>query len=88
MGLYVNSTYLGDMPDPFDGKCEALLQAGAEEVEMPKSWIPNLVCVVDNRVFGAAAYLYSPSELKDFSDPKDARPKRWFVWNQVGTYAM
>ena len=37
------------------------------------------VCLVDNGAFTAAAITFSPDELKEFTNPKDYRPKRWYM---------
>lgn len=39
----------------------------------------GLICVVDNYIFEAAAYCFSESELRDFSDWTDHRPKKWLL---------
>ena len=39
----------------------------------------GLICVVDNYIFEAAAYCFSESELKAFSDLSDHRPKKWLL---------
>jgi hypothetical protein len=90
MGVYVNMTQNGPLGASFREKCDGLLAAGAKEVERPdpKGWVPDLVCVVDNIFFGAAAHLYSPVEMMVFMiDRADSRPKRWFVWSGVEEYA-
>lgn len=38
---------------------------------------PDLVCVVDNGFFAAAAYCYSQGEFEEFS--KTTRPKKWLI---------
>lgn len=88
MGRYVNETQNGEMPTSFEGKCEALLAAGAVEVSRPDKFVENLVCVVDNTFFGAAAHLYNDDERKDFLAPYDERRKRYFTWDLVKKYAQ
>lgn len=87
MGMYVNKTPNGFLGASFKDKCEGLLKAGAVWVEQPTEWIPNLICVVDNRYFGAAAHLYKPSELDAFTDPSDDRKKAFFTWDLAEQYA-
>jgi len=43
---------------------------------------PNLVCVVDNGHFAAAAYAYSKAERDDFAR-EDGRPKTWLIVPEV-----
>jgi hypothetical protein len=49
--------------------------------------VPNLVCVLDNVLFGAAAFIYNEDEFNDFLDPSDDRPKRYFIWDRVEEFA-
>lgn len=77
MGYYIN-----EMPDgkrlPNIGKADKLLTIdGAKELpSTPKEWDDTLVCVVNNGLFEAAGYAFSPDELAVFAHP-DGRPKRW-----------
>jgi hypothetical protein len=87
MGYYINQTQNGSIGTSFTEKCEALLNAGAVEIEKPKEFIANLVCVVDNVFFGAAAHIYNQDELRDFTMPDDKRLKRFFVWDNVEEFA-
>jgi hypothetical protein len=87
MGQYVNETQNGRLGSNFTQKCEGLLEAGAVEIAKPKEVKENLICVVDNGIFGAAAYIYNQNELDAFSDPQDKRFKRFFVWDKVSEYA-
>jgi hypothetical protein len=88
MGKYVNETSKGGVGSSADSKCQAILNDGGVEIPEPKEFVPNLVCVVNNGMFGAAAYAYSERELKDFTMPGDYRPKRWFIWEKVEQYAQ
>jgi len=88
MGVYVNQTQNGALGSSFSQKCEGLLKAGALEVEIPKKYAPNLICVVDNVFFAAAAYLYNENELREFSSSSDKRTKRYFVWDRVEEFAQ
>ena len=38
-----------------------------------------LICVVDNRIFEAAAFCYNEAEFKVFSDPNDVRGRKWVI---------
>jgi hypothetical protein len=55
----------------------------AKEIPEPDSFdsVPAdqaIVCVVSNPRFDAAAYCYSPEELREFKK-EDGRPKRWLT---------
>ena len=88
MGKYVNHTSLGSVGSSADSKCHAILADGAIEISKPIEFVPNLVCVVNNGLFGAAAYAYDEREFKNFNVPGDNRPKRWFIWDEVENFAM
>ncbi len=85
MGLYVNELVDGT-PLPNKGKAQILLQEGATPHKIDK-FVPNLVCVVDNGFFEAAAYCYDINEYLEFSDKRDHRPKTWLVWEPVAEVA-
>ena len=38
-----------------------------------------LICLVGNDTFTAAGIIHKPSELDDWADPKDYRPKKWYI---------
>lgn len=76
MGYYINQDSKGK-PLPSIGKAEALLNDGGTKTD--NSFKENLICVVNNGFFEAAAYCYSEQEYKEFSDPADRRPKVWLV---------
>lgn len=86
MGRYVNSTSFGNLGSSADSKCHGILADGAKEISSPTEFQPNLVCVVDNGMFAAAAYAYCESEMNTFLRP-DGRPKRWFIWDKVEEFA-
>jgi hypothetical protein len=75
MGKYIN-----DLPDGtslgVNTKLDRLLDYGAEIIDTPTSFQPDIVCVVQNAEFQAAAYMYSPAELKS-SLQDDGREKTW-----------
>lgn len=76
MGRYINVDSKGNML-PTQRKAAALMQDGA--IQIPSDNVefqPNLVCVVENSYFDAAAYAYSESEMNEFKRP-DGRHKTW-----------
>lgn len=73
MGYYIN---------PQEGTKEAWLKSNAREVEEGELKITPEelpVVLVDNRAFTAAGICYDSQELKEFTNPRDQRPKRWFM---------
>lgn len=83
MGLYVNQDFEGKfIGDSAEQKFQALIKAGGKEISQPQSvaeFSPDLVCVIDNLIWGAAAYIKSPTELSYFIGSQDPRPKRWLL---------
>lgn len=78
MGFYIQRTARGEALGAND-KARLLLQdEGARKVE-GEEWEPNLICVVDNGGFQAAAFCYNRREFQDFRIPQDLRPKYWIV---------
>lgn len=76
MGYYINELPNGQKL-PSKGKVNKLLTIeGAELIDEPEEWEEDIVCVVDNGPFEAAAYAYNENELRVFSYP-DGRPKKW-----------
>lgn len=80
MGYYINEDSKGNIL-PNLGKAEALLNDGATPAEKVE-YQPNLVCVVNNGMFEAAAYAYSPEEFNEFNR-FDGRPKKWLIHPQA-----
>lgn len=82
MGYYINILSNGQ-PLPYKGKVKALIENEQAKVvdgflDMAKYFGPgkmaDLVAVVDNGPFEAAAYLFSLVERQAFGRPDDARP--------------
>lgn len=81
MGKYINKTTTGTVLSAV-GKADQLIADGAKEIPEPSSWEPNLVCVVENNIFDAAAWAYDEREMNVFKRP-DGRDKRWLIHPQV-----
>ena len=81
MGKYINATHTG-ITLPNKGKAIELVKAGAEMlIEPPKQWEDNIVCVVSNGFFDAAAYAYDQKEMDHFNDTsQDTRPRVWLKY--------
>ena len=77
MGYYING--IGDKDAPTVGKAEFLVENGnARKIARPATIVSDLVCVVENGMFDAAAYIFSPEELIKFSR-NDGRLKTWLI---------
>jgi hypothetical protein len=76
MGYYIN-TINGTLLEP-KNKVDQLIKGGAVVIETPTEFKENLVCVVDNVFFDAAAFAYNEEEMKVFLSP-DPRPKTWLI---------
>jgi hypothetical protein len=80
MGWYINQNSKGDTLAN-TGKAAQLIADGAELLFQPPSqWEPDLVCVVHNGIFDAAAFVKDARVFTDFQDPHDARPKVWLKY--------
>jgi hypothetical protein len=64
MGYYLNQDINGN-PLPALGKVESLIASGAKK-NNGEAFVDDMVCVVNNGFFEAAAYLYSEEEYKYF----------------------
>lgn len=77
MGYYVNvDSKKNNLP--VKGKVVALINDGAKIVE-PEPFVENLICVVDNNIFEAAAYCYSINERDAFLYDGTNRQKIWLT---------
>ena len=87
MGKYINETSNGAVGASFRNKCDALVEDGATAINPPTEFQENLVCVVNNGLFAAAAYAYSESEMIEFKR-NDGRTKQWFIYDKVKQFAQ
>lgn len=81
MGLYINETPRGRLPAQQKAKYLPQFVPGTVQILPPKSeadFQENMVCVVENGMFDAAAYAFSPSEMMQFAGP-DSRRRTWFI---------
>ena len=76
MGYYINQ--INGKILPAKRKVEFLLENGAVRVINP-TFQENLVCVVENIMFDAAAYAYSEDEMKYFNESDGLRTKTWLI---------
>ena len=88
MGKYVNSTSKENLGSSASEKINGIIADGGEVIPEPAEFMDNLVCVVDNGFFGAAAYADTEHEMKVFKTPSDTRPKVWLRWDKVAQFAM
>jgi hypothetical protein len=77
MGQYINAIEGLAMGPDFESKCLVIKMHGGVETDA-NSFQENLVCVINNGPFAAAAYAYNASEWAEFKKP-DGRPRKWFV---------
>ena len=77
MGIYINPPDQGKEPWLHANGFEASDVLIAKNTADFKTHFP--VCLVDNGHFTAAAVADTEQELERFNDPRDSRPKRWFV---------
>lgn len=77
MGYYINHINGKELP-AFD-KVSKLVSEGATRIGIPSEFQENLVCVVENGFFDAAAYAYDEKEMSKFNNPNDYRSKTWLI---------
>lgn len=79
MGKYINRNSKEESA-PALGKVEFLKADGAEVISKPDSSGEDIVLVVSNGLFEAAAYIYNQREYDHFTDPSDDRKKTWLKY--------
>jgi len=83
MGKYINITSKGE-PLSTHNKASELIADGAVLLgNKPTNWVPNMICVVDNGLFEAAAYVPDEAEMIRFRDDGSSRPKVWMTHPQA-----
>lgn len=78
MGRYINE--IGGNPLPRTGKATAILSVNPEarRIPEPTEWSDDLVCVIENGIFDAAGYAFSPEQMQAFKEPCGRR-KTWLL---------
>lgn len=82
MGYYINQDSKGNALKPY-GKTAALIADGAKSVSSSEGFQPNLVCIVLNGPFDAAAYVFDEKEFEHFNMAGDKRTKQWVVYEHA-----
>lgn len=75
MGYHLNQD-LNGKPLQARNKAKDLIASGA--IPTDSTFKPDLVCVVENGYFDAAAWCYNLEERNAFHNP-DGRPKTWLI---------
>jgi hypothetical protein len=84
MGYYINHNSKGDfIGTTFEEKINSLIEDGATKIPTPTKFTDNLVCVVDNGMFAAAAYAYSEQEMKVFLEGMNGRRFQWLSFDKA-----
>lgn len=78
MGYYINT--VNGQPLPAKFKSDSILEkvTGSRIISPPQQFQEDLVCVVNNGPFEAAAYCYNQQEMDAFLYP-DGRMKTWLI---------
>lgn len=81
MGYYINHNSEGQfIGTSFKDKLSSLIKDGAIAIDDPKEFKENLVCIVDNGPFAAAAYAYSEEEMNVFLNHTNGRRTQWLSY--------
>lgn len=83
MGYYINVDSKGNALSASNKHHDLIIDGATVISPSPKSFIPNLVCVVDNGLFQAAGFCYDECEFNDWADPSDTRKKVWLVYERA-----
>lgn len=82
MGKYING-----IGTTFAQKEAGLKELGAVEIPTPEQFEEDLVCLVDNGLFAAAAYAFSEKEMQYFREDPAGRPQKWFKLYEAAEFA-
>lgn len=85
MGKYINEINGEEFGDSFENKCAGLKRHGATAVDPTDGFVENMICVVDNVSFAAAAYAYNEREYEHFKETE--RRKAWYILPNASEYA-
>lgn len=89
MGKYINKNSKGEsLGSSFNEKLSKLIEDGATPINEPKSFESNLVCIVDNGMFAAAAYAYDEREMDAFRYGYGGRKFQWLKFEQAENLAQ
>ena len=82
MGKYINEDSRGlPIGASASHKVQSLIADGATRISN-EEFVPNMICVVDNGLFGAAGYCYDEREYNDWKQP-DGRNKTWLQYEHA-----
>lgn len=83
MGYYINKNSKGDFIGvSFNEKLFNLINDGAKLIDKPSVWEEGLVCVINNGMFGAAAWAYDEDEMNCFLNT-NGRDFQWLKFNKA-----
>lgn len=89
MGIYIKDTTKGRIVNLKAANILAeLINDGAEPIKEPKEWQDNLVCLVNNGSFGAAAYAYNEAEMDYFKQGYNGRDHVWLLYPNAKEFAQ
>lgn len=85
MGKYISN--INGKTLPSKGKTQYILNNVEEcyQIATPAEFKEDLVCIVDNGMFEAAAYCYSANEMRSFRND-DGRRKQWLIVPNASSY--
>ena len=86
MAKYINFINGKPVGSSFEDKYVAMSAAGAVEIPTPRQFEPNLVCLVDNGPFAAAAWCDSEREFERFMTGRNNRRWAWLRFPDVEKY--
>lgn len=82
MGYYIEMDSKGNRL-PSKGKAGHLMDDGATIIHVPTEWREDLVVVVDNGMWEAAAYCYNPTEFSRFIHGRQGRDWIWLEYKHA-----